>query len=205
MTPPGGRRLAARLLLWERKWRYYERNSLPWNRARIHWELMRRGAFARWPLHGNVLEALREGRLEVGEHTLFEPGVWLTAPAPGRIRIGGGTFLNLGVMVAAAGLVEIGDHCMFANGCFVTDAGHRFDDPQVPVPWQGFTSPGPTRVGDNVWCGANVVITGGVTVGQRSVIGANSVVTHDIPPFSIAAGAPARVLRTIEYPASPSG
>ncbi len=41
---------------------------------------MRRGAFARWPIHGNVLEALREGRLDVGRDTLFEPGVWITAP-----------------------------------------------------------------------------------------------------------------------------
>ncbi len=203
-TPDSSDALAGRLLLWARKWRYYERNSLPWNRARIHWELMRRGAFARWPLHGNVLEALIDGRLEIGEHTLFEPGVWLTAPAPARIRIGGGTFLNLGVMVAAANLVEIGDHCMFANGCFVTDADHRFDDPGRPVPWQGFTSRGPTRVGDNVWCGANVVITGGMTVGERCVIGANSVVTHDLPPFSLAAGAPARVLRTIEYSSEPA-
>jgi acetyltransferase-like isoleucine patch superfamily enzyme len=102
-------------------------------------------------------------------------------------------------MVAAVGLVEIGEHCMFANGCFITDADHRFDDPEKPVPWQGFTSEGPTRIGDNVWCGANVVITGGVSVGRRSVIGANSVVTSDIPAFSIAAGAPARVLREIAY------
>jgi acetyltransferase-like isoleucine patch superfamily enzyme len=54
-------------------------------------------------------------------------------------------------------------------------------------------------VGDNVWCGAHVVITSGVTVGERCVIGANSVVTQDIPAYSIAAGAPARVLRRIEY------
>jgi acetyltransferase-like isoleucine patch superfamily enzyme len=187
------------LLLWAQKWRWYERNSLPWNRARIHWELMRREAFARWPLHGDVLEALREERLEVGPHVLFEPGVWITAPGEARIRIGGGTFLNLGVMVAATELVEIGEHCMFANGCFITDGNHRFDDPHKPVPWQGFTAKGPTRVGDNVWCGANVVITSGVTVGERCVIGANSVVTEDLPPLSIAAGAPAKVLRTIEY------
>jgi len=186
--------------LWGQKWRWYERNALPWNRAAIHWALMRREAFARWPVHGNVLELLREGRLEIGPNALLEPGVWLTAPAPARIRIGAGTFLNLGVMVAAVELVEIGDHCMFANGCFVTDGAHRFDDPGLPVPWQGFTSKGPTRIGDNVWCGANVVVTSGVTIGERSVIGANSVVTADIPPFSIAAGAPARVLRTIEYP-----
>jgi len=160
--------------------------------------MMRRGAFVRWPVHGNVLEALREGRLEIGAQTLFEPGVWITAPGAARVRIGSGTFLNLGVMVAALELVEIGDHCMFANGCFVTDANHRFDDPTRPITWQGFTTKGPTRVGDNVWCGANVVITSGVTIGERCVIGANSVVTTDIPPFSIAAGAPARVLQPVK-------
>ena len=161
---------------------------------------MRRRAFARWPLHGNVLEMFREGRLEVGEHALFEPGVWLTATAPGRIAIGTGTFLNLGVMVAAMDLVRIGDHCMLANGCMVTDADHRFDDPGRPVTWQGFRSRGPTQVGDNVWCGANVVITSGVTVGERCVLGANSVVTRDVPPFSIAAGAPARVIGEVPHP-----
>jgi acetyltransferase-like isoleucine patch superfamily enzyme len=172
--------------------------------VRIHREFARRRAFARWPLHGNVLEAFSEGSLEIGEHTLFEPHVWLTAPDEARIVIGSQTFLNIGVMVAAVDLVEIGEHCMFANGCFVTDGNHRFDDPDTPLPWQGFSSKGPTRVGDNVWCGANVVVTSGVTIGERSVIGANSVVTFDIPPFSIATGAPARVLREVEYP-RPSG
>lgn len=183
--------------LWLQKWRWYERNRLPWRRARIHYELARRQAFARWPLHGEVLEALRDGRLEVGPHVLFEPGVWITMPAPARVRIGGGSMFNLGVMVAALELVEIGEHCMFANGCVITDSNHRFDDRERPVPWQGFTSKGPTRVGDNVWCGAHVVITSGVTIGERCVIGANSVVTTDIPPFSVAAGAPARVIRAL--------
>ena len=96
---------------------------------------MRRGAFVRWPVHGNVLEALLDGRLEIGAHTLLEPGVWITAPGSARVRIGSGTFLNLGVMVASLELVEIGSHCMFANGCFITDSSHRFDDP-------GYRSPG---------------------------------------------------------------
>jgi acetyltransferase-like isoleucine patch superfamily enzyme len=195
---------AAQAKLWLQKWRWYERNTLPWNRARIHLELAGRGAFARWPVHGNVLEALRDGRLEIGPQTLLEPNVWITAPGDARVRIGEGTFLNIGVMVAAIELVEIGSHCMFANGCFVTDGNHRFDDPERPVTWQGFTSKGPTRVGDNVWCGANVVITSGVTVGERCVIGANSVVTTDLPPRSIAAGAPARVLKEVHYPGATS-
>jgi acetyltransferase-like isoleucine patch superfamily enzyme len=190
--------------LWWQKWRWYERNSLPWNRLRIHREFARRQAFVRWPVHGNVLESFREGRLEVGEQTLLEPHVWLTSER-GRIRIGAGSFLNLGVMVASVELVEIGDHCMFANGCFVTDGNHRFDDPEMPVTWQGFTTKGPTRVEDNVWCGVNVVVTSGVTIGRRSVIGANSVVTTDVPPFSVAAGSPARVLREVGYAESPGG
>ena len=191
--------LARPAKLWLQKWRWYERSALPWNRARLHWELLRREAFARWPLHGNVLEALRDGRLEVGANTLFEPNVWITVGDEARVRIGEGTFLNIAVMVAAHELVEIGSHCMLANGCFVTDANHRFGDPDRPVPWQGFDSKGPTRIGDNVWLGANVVVTSGVTIGERCVIGANSVVTQDIPPFSIAAGAPAKVLRPVTY------
>ena len=197
LQPPAAARRARR---WAQKWRWYERNSLPWNRARIHWQFLRREAFVRWPVHGNVLEALREGRLEVGPGALLEPDVWITAPGAARVRIGAGTFLNLGVMVAAHELVEIGAHCMLANGCFVSDASHRYDDASRPITWQGFESKGPTRIGDNCWLGAHVVVTSGVTIGERCVIGANSVVTADIPPWSVAAGAPARVRRTIQRP-----
>lgn len=193
--PPGD------LRLWWVKWRWYQRNSLPWNRARIHLAFARSRAFVRWPVHGEVLEMLREGRLTVGEGTLLEPDVWLTGGREGRIVIGEGVFLNRGVMVAATGLVEIGDHCMLANGCFVTDGNHRFDDADKPVTWQGFTSKGPTRLADNVWLGANVVVTSGVTIGSRAVVGANSVVTEDVPAGTIVAGSPAKVIRRIEFAA----
>jgi acetyltransferase-like isoleucine patch superfamily enzyme len=190
--------------LWVRKWRWYQRSRLPWNRVALHVELARRHAFARGPVHGNALQMLREGRLTVGPHAYFEPGVWLTSDA-GTISIGGGSLLNLNVMVAALERVEIGEHCMLANGCLVTDSDHRFDDPDRPVPWQGFTTKGPTVIGDNVWLGAHVVVTSGVTIGRRSVIGANSVVTRDVPEFSVAAGAPARVLRKVNGQAGSSG
>jgi acetyltransferase-like isoleucine patch superfamily enzyme len=193
-----GRLDATAVVEWAQKYRWYQRSRRPWNRVRLHAELARRHAFARGPLHGNVLEMLREDRLRIGPHAYFEPGVWLTSEA-GRIEIGGGSLLNLNVMLAAAERVELGEHCMLANGCLVTDANHRFDDPERPVPWQGFTSKGPTVIGDNSWLGANVVVTSGVTIGRRCVIGANSVVTADIPAYSIAAGAPTRVIRTISY------
>ena len=124
--------------------------------------------------------------------------VWITAPEDARVRIGFGCFLNQGVMIASQRLVEIGDHCMLANGCFVSDNSHRYKDPDLPVPWQGFESKGPTRIGANCWLGTNVVVTSGVTIGERCVIGANAVVTEDIPAWSIAAGAPARVVRAVQ-------
>lgn len=186
----------AQLIEFWHKWRWYERNRLPLRRAAIYAEFARRHAFVRWPIHGaDVLELLREGRLTLGEQVFFEPDVWITAGPGASIAIGGGTFLNRGVMVSAMDRIEIGEHCMFANGCLITDANHRFDDLERPIPWQGFTSKGPTVIGDNVWAGANVVITSGVTIGERVVIGANSVVTSDLPSFSVAAGAPAKVLR----------
>jgi acetyltransferase-like isoleucine patch superfamily enzyme len=102
-------------------------------------------------------------------------------------------------MLAAQQRIEIGDHTMFANGCFVGDAEHRFDDPDTPVTRQGFTSKGPVRVGSNCWFGVNCAVTSGVEIGDRCVIGANSVITGDVPEGTIAAGAPARVLRKIEW------
>src|SRR4051794_41741134 len=98
---------ARRARLWWQKWRWYERSSLPWNRARIHWELAEREAFARWPVHGNVLETLRDGRLEIGAGTLLEPGVWITAPRPPRVRIGEGAVLHPRGLIARRELVQI--------------------------------------------------------------------------------------------------
>lgn len=184
---------------WWRKRRWYERAHRPLNRLRLDREMARRGAYVRHPIEGEVLEGLRSGRLEVGQGTLFEPGCWITMSPQARIRIGAGTFLNRNVMLAAQEGIAIGDHVMFANGCFVGDASHRYDDPDLPITWQGFTSKGPVRIGSNCWFGVNCVVTSGVTIGDRCVIGSNSVVTADLPSGVIAAGAPAKVIREIEF------
>jgi acetyltransferase-like isoleucine patch superfamily enzyme len=185
---------------WWRKRRWYERNR----RWRRRWRINRHAAkgdfFIRYPVEGEVLEGLDSGRLTIGAGTLLEPGCWLTLSPEARMSIGAGCFLNRNTMVAALELVEIGDHVMFANGCFVGDADHRFDHPEKPVPWQGFTTQGPVRIGDNCWFGVNCVVTSGVTIGERCVVGANSVVIQDLPPRTIAAGTPAKVIREIDYP-----
>lgn len=185
--------------LWWAKRRWYERNHRRLRRVRLDRHAARGGFFIRYPVEGEVLEALDEGRLAIGEGTLLEPGCWLTLAAQARIEIGEGCFLNRNTMLAACERISIGDHTMFANGCFVGDADHRFDDPGTPITWQGFTSKGPVEIGSNCWFGVNCVVTSGVTIGDRCVIGANSVVTQDLPAGVIAAGAPARVVKEIEF------
>jgi acetyltransferase-like isoleucine patch superfamily enzyme len=190
---------------WWIKRRWYERNHRLRRRWRINRHMARAGAFIRYPVEGEVLEALDSGRLRIGESTLLEPGCWLTLGPEAEIRIGAGCFLNGGTMLAALERIEIGDHVMFANGCFVGDSDHRYDDPDLPITAQGFVPRGPVKIGDNVWFGVNCVVTGGVEIGERAVIGANSVVTRDIPAGTIAAGAPAKVLREIEFKPSADG
>jgi acetyltransferase-like isoleucine patch superfamily enzyme len=185
--------------IWRNREAWYERNDSPDHRAQIVAELAARRAYASFPIHGEWLEGLQRGRIEIGENTLFQPHCWLTLDLDrGRITIGANCFLNLGVMIAAQDHVTIGDWVMIGNGCFIGDAAHRFDDPETPMALQGFTSKGPVAIGANCWLGVNCVVTSGVTIGERSVIGAGSVVTSDIPPGSIAAGAPARVIRPID-------
>jgi acetyltransferase-like isoleucine patch superfamily enzyme len=184
---------------WWRKRRWYERNRRPLRRWRINRHAARGGFYVRYPVEGELLEALDEGRLRIGEATLLEPGCWITMAPAARVEIGRGCFLNRGVMLAAMERIEIGDHVMFANGCFVGDADHRFDDPDVPVTWQGFSTQGPVRIGANCWFGVNCVVTSGVSIGERCVVGANSVVIEDLPRGVIAAGVPAKVIREIEF------
>ena len=178
--------------LWWTKRRWYDRNRRLLRRWRINRHAARGGFFIRHPVEGEVLEALDEGRLTIGEGTLLEPGCWLTLAPEARIEIGAGCFLNRNVMIAAHESVTIGDHTMFANGCFVGDAEHRYDDPEMPITWQGFTSKGPVRIGANCWFGVHCAVTSGVSVGDRCVIGANSVVNRDVEGGTIVAGAPAK-------------
>ena len=95
--------------------------------------------------------------------------------------IGRGCFLNRETMIAANELVEIGDHVMFANHCFVGDADHRTTIPTCRSPGRASPRAGPVRIGSNVWLGKGVVVQGGVTIGDRCVVGSNSVVTKDLP------------------------
>jgi len=191
---------ARKAKLWYEKWRWYERNSLPWRRLAIHRTMAAHEAYARWPVHGNLLEAVKQGRMDIGRNVYFDHDVWISVLKNGHLSIGESTVINCGVFISVHDRVEIGKNTGIAIGCFITDAMRHFDgaDPSRAFFNQGMWSKGPTIIGEQCWLGHGAVVTSGVTIGDWCAIGANSVVTRDIPPYSVAVGAPAKVVREVK-------
>jgi acetyltransferase-like isoleucine patch superfamily enzyme len=109
------------------------------------------------------------------------------------LSIGEGTYINYGSNIAAVSRVEIGANCLIGQYAIIMDSDHH--DPR------DHTSAGksaPVLIEDNVWLGARVTVLRGAHIGEGAVIGAHSVVTGTIPPHTLAAGAPARVIRSLE-------
>ena len=119
----------------------------------------------------------------------------LTIECTGTLQVGSRTIFGHHCTLAARESVVIGDDCLIAEMVSIRDHNHRFDQlPDIPIREQGFECR-PVRIGNNVWLGGKVTVVRGITIGDNAVIGANSVVTRDIPANAVAAGAPARVLR----------
>ncbi len=90
--------------------------------------------------------------------------------------------------------VEIGAAALFADDIFISDFDHKFADLDRPIKDQGIAK-SRVRVEPDVWIGTKVTVTRGVVIGTGTVVGANAVVTHDLPPCSVAVGVPARVIK----------
>lgn len=170
---------------WEHRDRFW------WRRWRLAAELLRRGVFARQPLQGNMLHLIDTGRIEFGERVRLDTGVRIWGGPDAKVILASGAGLGRNVAIGAVERVEIGAHSLVAQGSYITDSDHILDDPDSPIAGQGQRVKGPIIIEDNVWIGANCVVTSGVRIGRGSVVGAGSVVTHDVPPFSIATGVPA--------------
>ena len=138
---------------------------------------------------------------EIGE------GTWMLGPIHFHYgchtRVGKGCFMNFNFTVQDDAPVSIGDHCNFGPNVTIVTPMH----PLLPEERRGMVcSDGverflcyakPVTIGSDCWFGANVVVCPGVTIGEGCVIGAGSVVTHDIPPRTLAVGVPARAVRPI--------
>lgn len=150
-------------------------------------------AGAGFNLSGGLELRLSPGaRIEFGERCVVDR--FMTIQCEGVLNVGDRTVFGHHCTVASCECVEIGADCLIAEMVSIRDHDHRFDRLDAPILEQG-AEIAPVRIGRNVWLGAKVTVVKGVSIGDNVIVGANSVVTHDIPANAIAVGAPARIIR----------
>jgi acetyltransferase-like isoleucine patch superfamily enzyme len=156
---------------------------------------------------GVYLHACPAG-IEIGENTLVmhhaELHVYNFRELPhAGIRIGRDSLIGEFNVLRGQGGITIGDRVYTSPLVQLAAVNHVFADPARPFVEQGITAQGIT-VEDDVWIGAGAVITDGVCIGQGAVVAAGAVVTRDVPPHTVVAGVPARVVKTITSDDPPS-
>ncbi|GFE60325.1 DapH/DapD/GlmU-related protein [Geobacter sp. AOG2] len=112
-----------------------------------------------------------------------------------ELKIGDGTHIEQFFHVGSCECVEIGKNVLIAGRVYISDHNHNFKNIEEPIVNQGIEAGGKVVIGDNSWLGEGCVILPGVSIGKGAVIGSNAVVTKSIPPFSVAVGIPAKVIR----------
>jgi acetyltransferase-like isoleucine patch superfamily enzyme len=153
-------------------------------------------------LDENVYIHACPGGVEIGANTYIMHGAVLHVynfrdiPQSG-IRIGENSLIGEYTVIRGQGGVSIGDRVFTSPMTQLIAVNHVFNDPKMPFSEQGITAQG-IVIEDDVWLGANVVVTDGVRVGKGAVVAAGAVVTKDVPPYTVVGGVPARVLRTID-------
>lgn len=138
-------------------------------------------------------ESLRRILGRTGESFLIEPG--FRCDFGFNIEIGENFFANYGLVILDCAPVIFGKNCFLGPQCGIYTAVHPLDAKEraAGVEWAR-----PVTVGNDVWMGGHVTVLPGVAIGDRAVIGAGSVVTHDVPAGVVAAGNPCRVLRAVD-------
>ena len=115
------------------------------------------------------------------------------------IEIGDNVHIGTYNIIGARSKIVIEENVLLGPYVLIGDHSHEYEDIEVPIKFQGVTNPRPVRIGRDGWIGANVFVLPSVTIGRHVVIGANSVVNRDIPPYSVAVGAPARVIKRYDF------
>lgn len=140
-----------------------------------------------------------EARIAIGNDVWIGAGSWLQSLGDDGVtlEIGDGARAAGNCVLSAASSVRIGRKVLLARGVYISDHIHRYDNVPQAVMDQGLDRVEPVEIADGAWLGENVVVCPGVRIGRGSVVGANSVVTEDIPDYCVAVGAPARVVRQL--------
>lgn len=138
-------------------------------------------------------------KIEIGSGTFIQRGGWLYCGEidreyPPSLKLGKHCILGYNNHITCVRSVEIGDFVLTANNVYISDNSHGYEDISRPVMQQPVIFKGAVSIGAGSWIGENVSIIG-ACIGKNCVIGANSVVTHDVPDYAVAAGIPARVIR----------
>lgn len=141
------------------------------------------------------MDVMPFNRFELGDYSTIEDFCTINNGV-GDVIIGAET--RIGMSNVIIGPVVIGDAVMFAQNVVVSGLNHSYEDIHQPISKQKETTALIT-VEDECWVGANAVITAGVTLGKHCVVAAGSVVTKDIPPYSVAVGNPARVIKQYDF------
>ena len=130
---------------------------------------------------------------------LTAPLIEMKIPPPGPVlKIGKRVQIGPRCFISAVNDVVIEDDALLGQNVYMADHSHAYEAPEVPIKDQGLTPYGRLRVGKGAWIGVNAVIIAAgkdVTIGAGAVVAANSVVTHSVPPRSVVAGSPARVIK----------
>jgi maltose O-acetyltransferase len=151
---------------------------------------------ARVRLRGRPVVTAR-GRISIGERAQLVSTLApleLVAEEGAVLEIGPRTLVNFGCSLVAIDRVSIGERCLIGPYCIIQDTAFHRVEPERRLE---HPTPLPITVGDNVWLGARVIVLPGVSIGADSAVGAGSVVTHDVPARTLAAGVPARVIREL--------
>ncbi|HUD08604.1 MAG TPA: acyltransferase [Candidatus Saccharimonadales bacterium] len=116
-----------------------------------------------------------------------------------RIKIGDNVDIGNNTFISANNSVEIGNHVIISSYVFITDHDHGFQDFSRNLHEQPLTEGSFVKIGNNVFLGTKCSILKNVTIGERSVVAANAVVTKDVPACSIVAGNPARLIKKFDF------
>lgn len=136
----------------------------------------------------------------IGNYSYFLPCTkYLSQSYTPKITIGDGTWIGIRNSFAAIYGITIGKNVLFAGYVHVTDHSHGYEDVTKPIKEQPLISKGPVVIEDNCWLGFCSEILSGVHIGRNSVVAAHAVVTKDVPPYSIVAGNPAKIIKQYNF------